>query len=157
MRALRTSCERTARLVSLSLDGELSEVEERLLRRHLAACPGCRSFAATASAVTGELRAEPLVALRTPVTLPRSPRARIRTLLIGPVAATVAAATLTSLLTFGGSGQPVRTPALEPGADRAPARPLLPTSLDTFSQRQLSLEIARQSHVVARVPGPQLR
>ena len=46
--------------VSLRLDGELSELEEAMLRRHVAGCGDCQAFAATAESFTSLLRSAPL-------------------------------------------------------------------------------------------------
>ena len=43
----------------MKLDGELSEVERLLLRRHLARCEACRGFAAAITATTEAIRAAP--------------------------------------------------------------------------------------------------
>jgi predicted anti-sigma-YlaC factor YlaD len=54
------ACERARTWVSLSLDGELSELERRLLDAHLVRCAGCSSFAAEIEGVVGQLRSAPL-------------------------------------------------------------------------------------------------
>src|SRR5688500_6016759 len=58
----RTSCERAARAISLRLDGELPELEEIALERHLAGCPACRAIGAETSGFTRLVREAPLVA-----------------------------------------------------------------------------------------------
>jgi len=155
----RPLCERTARLVSLSLDGELSEVEERLLERHLASCARCRAFTATAAALTEELRAEPLVPVPSPVTVPRSPRLGIRGLRAATAAATFAAITIVSVFALGSSGKAVRSPSVQSVVEqvRPDFAPVLPSSLDTYSQRRRSLELEHERPALGRVPGPQLR
>ena len=57
---LPEACERARTWASLALDQELSELERRLLRAHLADCESCESFLVTAREVTHELRAAPL-------------------------------------------------------------------------------------------------
>jgi hypothetical protein len=59
---LRTTsaCERARFLAALAPDQALSEMEERILERHLARCPSCRRFAASVVDVAAELRAAPL-------------------------------------------------------------------------------------------------
>jgi anti-sigma factor RsiW len=54
------ACERARTWVSLSHDGELSELERRLLEAHLDRCTACASFATEIEYVVGELRAAPL-------------------------------------------------------------------------------------------------
>lgn len=56
-----SSCERARFLAALAPDATLSQLEERLLARHLARCPGCSSFAASVAAFTHEFRMAPLV------------------------------------------------------------------------------------------------
>jgi len=55
-----TECSRARAWVSLRLDGQLSSIESVLAGAHLARCADCREFAATATAVTEQLRAAPL-------------------------------------------------------------------------------------------------
>jgi len=49
-------CGRARFWASLSLDGELSELEAALLDAHLAGCPGCRAAARDFAAATAALR-----------------------------------------------------------------------------------------------------
>ena len=65
------ACERARQTISLMLDGEVSQLERVLLKRHLEACPQCLAFAADVNALTRELREAPLVEAERPVTLPR--------------------------------------------------------------------------------------
>jgi len=61
VRNIRThACERARTWVSLSLDGELSELERRLLEAHLGRCAACASFATEVECVVRELRSAPL-------------------------------------------------------------------------------------------------
>ena len=50
------SCERARASISTELDGELSEVEHAMLRRHLRQCASCSAFDAEARAYTQLLR-----------------------------------------------------------------------------------------------------
>ena len=52
-------CARAREWASLRLDGELSELERLLLRRHLARCEPCRGFVETVTEITGALRLAP--------------------------------------------------------------------------------------------------
>src|SRR5476651_776518 len=54
------ACERTRRWISLHLDGEISDLEEAALRRHLERCAACGSLATELAGLTGLLRAAPL-------------------------------------------------------------------------------------------------
>jgi predicted anti-sigma-YlaC factor YlaD len=53
-------CTRAREWASLRLDGELSELERLLLRRHLSRCERCREFVETATGTTGALRSASL-------------------------------------------------------------------------------------------------
>jgi predicted anti-sigma-YlaC factor YlaD len=57
---LTAECERAHSWVSLGLDGELSEVEQALLRAHVGRCAACAGFALDMDALTRELRTAPL-------------------------------------------------------------------------------------------------
>jgi len=77
--------------VSLGLDAELSELEQALLRAHVARCAACAGFAHNADAVTRELRAAPF---ERPSVAGMPPRRRLamRSLQVGAAAAAVALA-----------------------------------------------------------------
>jgi hypothetical protein len=90
-------CARARFWTSLRLDGELSELEGALLDAHLAQCPDCGAFTASAEASTAALRdAAPDVVAHIAVTLPASPR-RV-------FAGVVAAAVVVSAALLGGLG-----------------------------------------------------
>jgi anti-sigma factor ChrR (cupin superfamily) len=82
-------CERARSWASLRADGELSELEARLLAAHLGRCPPCRTFALRVDAVAGVLRsARPEPPPTLTVVLPRRSRTGVRVL--QTAAATVA-------------------------------------------------------------------
>jgi predicted anti-sigma-YlaC factor YlaD len=56
---LSMECERARRWASLGLDGELSQVEEALLRAHVGRCAACADFALELDGLTQELRTAP--------------------------------------------------------------------------------------------------
>jgi hypothetical protein len=86
-------CERSREWISLRLDGELSELAEKMLESHLARCVGCRAFESDAVATTRLVRTAPLELPEQPVALPRGRRlASVRP--VGAVAATAAAVAL---------------------------------------------------------------
>ena len=66
MQQLNVQCRRTRELVSLALDGELSELEEARLASHLADCASCREVQADLTGLTTALRAAPLEPLARP-------------------------------------------------------------------------------------------
>jgi predicted anti-sigma-YlaC factor YlaD len=53
-------CNRAREWASLRADGELSELERLLLRRHLGRCESCRSFAESLTATVTVLRTAPV-------------------------------------------------------------------------------------------------
>jgi hypothetical protein len=82
-------CERARSWAALAPDGELSELEQKLLDSHLARCAGCSRFAVQVAAVATELRAAALQPLAQPVSIAtwrrRPAYARVRT--VGAAAA----------------------------------------------------------------------
>jgi predicted anti-sigma-YlaC factor YlaD len=80
-------CERARELASLRLDGELSELEEALLRTHQSRCGACHAFSRSLTAFTGELRNAPLQPPRRPFALPRRPRVTTRPMRFAAAAA----------------------------------------------------------------------
>jgi anti-sigma factor RsiW len=96
-RALR--CGQTRELVSLELDGELSELEAARLENHLGHCAACRQLKAELAGLTLALRAVPLEQFERAITLPRRIRFSLRPLQVGAAAAAIAvAAGLTGVL-----------------------------------------------------------
>src|SRR5262249_42820807 len=104
------ACARIGELVSLELDGELSELESARLDSHLLHCAQCASLKSELAGLTAALRWAPLERPPGPISLPRRPRFSLRPLQIGAAAATVAVAA--GLAGLGGtvlghaSGQP---------------------------------------------------
>lgn len=102
-------CERAREYASLALDGELSQFEHALLRAHLEACPGCRSYNGGLVATTERLRNAPLERLDRPITLPSRQRVSFRSVQAGLAAALVVTAIgLGGLLSTLGSSDTVR-------------------------------------------------
>lgn len=63
-------CERARTWAALAPDGELSELERKLLDAHVARCSACAHFALEVAAVAAELRAAALQPLPRPLTVP---------------------------------------------------------------------------------------
>jgi len=82
-------CDRARAWAALAPDGELSEIERKLLGAHLARCQTCEAFAADVAAVAEALTRERLTPLSHPISMVwwrrRTGYARIRAL--GAVAA----------------------------------------------------------------------
>ena len=87
MAVLPRSCERARSRVSLSLDDELSELEEAMLHAHNARCAVCAAFEADVGAITHRLRLAPLEPLLAPVALPPHRRTIRRFAQVGAAAA----------------------------------------------------------------------
>ena len=83
-------CDRMRGYVSASLDGELSELERSRLDAHLAACAGCRTYAAGAAEASRLMRQAPLEELQFPIVLPSRRFAAARRLQVVAAAAAVA-------------------------------------------------------------------
>ncbi|HEX6490140.1 MAG TPA: zf-HC2 domain-containing protein [Gaiellaceae bacterium] len=121
MRNRAFQCGQTAELVSLELDGELSELEAARLEEHLGHCAACRALRAELAGLTLALRAVPLERLERPVTLPRGSGLSLRPLQVGAAAAAIAVvAGLTGVMTTlhsQGTTQPHFVPGIPGPAD----------------------------------------
>jgi len=82
-------CERARSWAALAPDGELSELERKLLDSHLQRCAACGHFAVRVAAVAAELRAAALQPLPRPVSVPiwRRRPAYVRVRAVGAAAA----------------------------------------------------------------------
>jgi predicted anti-sigma-YlaC factor YlaD len=89
MRSVVTSavCERVRAQISLELDGELSELEGRMLASHLERCPECRAFEADLIAFTNELRSAEPESLEHPIVFRRQRRVSFARVQVGVAAA----------------------------------------------------------------------
>src|SRR5438067_11395147 len=85
-------CERAHAWVSLALDGELSEVEQVLLRAHVGRCAACAGFERDVAALTRGLRAAPFERPAAVGVTPRRRSAAMRSLQVGAAAAAIALA-----------------------------------------------------------------
>src|SRR5215213_7978223 len=91
-RSARAVCDRARSWAALLPDRELSELERKLLDRHLAACAGCRAFAEEIAAVTDLLRQEALVPLAHPIVVPSWRRHNVISARLGSLGAAAAVA-----------------------------------------------------------------
>jgi predicted anti-sigma-YlaC factor YlaD len=130
-------CAETRELVSLELDGELSELESARLQSHLQHCAGCRELRAELGRLTLSLRAAPLEQLERPIALPQRARWSLRPLQVGAAAAAIAVAA-----GLGGLVGTVRShaPAQQPFAQSGPA-----DGVD-------AIRAARRSELIPRLP-----
>jgi hypothetical protein len=117
MKEFAHDCRSTRELVSLELDGELSELDAVRLNSHLAACAGCRALRAELESVTLALRTAPLEPLRRQIALPQRVRVFMRPLQVGAAAAAIAVvAGLAGVLgTLRYSGPAHRVPSVQTG------------------------------------------
>ena len=84
--------------VSRRLDGELSQLEERMLESHLGRCADCRAFADDVASFTRDLREAPLEPLGFPIVVGgRRRRVMLARAQLG-IAAAVAVAVISSVL-----------------------------------------------------------
>jgi predicted anti-sigma-YlaC factor YlaD len=86
-------CDRVRAQVSLALDGELSQLESRMIAAHLARCTDCAMFEADVVRVTRDLRAAPLEPLEHPIVITRPRRVSLARAQVA-VAAALAVAVL---------------------------------------------------------------
>ncbi len=103
-------CDRVRELFSVSLDGELGELEEARLRAHVARCAGCRAYADGAAAAARLVRATPLEQPTFPVVVPGRRRA-VGHRLQAVAAAAAVAATIGLSVAIGSLGGPEGGPA----------------------------------------------
>jgi anti-sigma factor RsiW len=67
----QTVCTRVREQVSLELDGELSQLEQRMLATHLERCPRCAAYATDVRDVTERIRNAPPAVMQRPVVVRR--------------------------------------------------------------------------------------
>lgn len=94
-------CERVRGQVSVLLDGELSQLEQRMVAAHLERCADCSAFEATVRSFTEELRATPAVSPQRPIVVRRTRRVSVSALQVS-AAATIAVAVLGVVSQLGG-------------------------------------------------------
>jgi predicted anti-sigma-YlaC factor YlaD len=87
-------CERVRGQVSVLLDGELSQLEQRMVAAHLDRCADCRAFEATVRSFTEDLRAAPIEVPSRPIVLRRARRVVFSARQVSAAAATIAVAVL---------------------------------------------------------------
>jgi anti-sigma factor RsiW len=80
-------CDRVRSQVSLRIDGDLSQLESRMVDAHLVRCAECRAFESGAAALTDLLRAAPFEPLETPVAVRLPARTWVARAQIGMAAA----------------------------------------------------------------------
>lgn len=86
-------CDRVRAQISLRLDGELSQLESRMLSSHLERCADCRAYEADVVRITDDIRSAPLERMQRPIVV-RLPRRISALRLQAGVAAALAIAVL---------------------------------------------------------------
>jgi anti-sigma factor RsiW len=141
-------CERARQWASLRLDGELSDLEDALLEKHLEGCASCGAFAARLTSTTEAVRATPQE--RPQIEYPRFQRPVIR-LPVGRRVAIVAVAAAAALGAFVGTSMQRPAPTQAPGSG-----PQLSFRTDMNQLRQLHRRPNLEPNVgpaPVRVPG----
>jgi predicted anti-sigma-YlaC factor YlaD len=145
-------CERSRSFMSLRLDGELPELQQRMLDAHLAGCATCRRDAHDFAATTSAIRTAPLEPVE-PIQHVRAPRHAA----VGRGLRNVTAVAATVLVALG-VGSVVRQ-AEGPG-DRVGERVQRPWPVPSAYLSDQAL-LWEQQHILLRRPGgstpPQLR
>jgi hypothetical protein len=134
-------CERARQWSSLRADGELSELEEVLLDKHLAACAACHAFDARLRSATQFLRTAPA----------ESPQVRFRTPAPRPASFPVAWRVAVAAIAVAAAAGSVVGSTLQRPAPRPP-KPAPQVSLLTNDLQQLR-ELPRGQRVVPASPS----
>ena len=131
----QTVCSRVREQVSLELDGELSQLEQRMLGTHLERCPRCAAYAADVRDVTERIRNAPRAVMQRPVVVRRRrPLTTVR-LQVG-VAAAFALAAL-------GLGTQLASTEPQGSLARFEGQPALNPPRSVFEQEQAILRVVR--------------
>ena len=132
----QTVCSRVREQVSLELDGELSQLEQRMLGTHLERCPRCAAYAADVRDVTERIRNAPRAVMQRPIVVRRRrPLTTVR-LQVG-VAAAFALAAL-------GLGTQLASSTESQGSlARYEGQPALNPPRSVFEQEQAILRVVR--------------
>jgi predicted anti-sigma-YlaC factor YlaD len=117
--AMSEACSGARAQVSRRLDGELSQLEERMLTSHLGRCSDCRAFASDVASFTRDLREAPLEPLGFPIVVGGRRRRVVLARAQFGIAAAVAVAVISSVLQLAiprstTSGQAFRSPTQFP-------------------------------------------
>ena len=131
----QTVCSRVREQVSLELDGELSQLEQRMLGTHLERCPRCAAYAADVRDVTERIRNAPRAVMQRPVVVRRRrPLTTVR-LQVG-VAAAFALAAL-------GLGTQLASTDSQGSLARYEGQPALNPPRSVFEHEQAILRVVR--------------
>ena len=131
----QTVCSRVREQVSLELDGELSQLEQRMLGAHLERCARCAAYAADVRDATERIRNAPRAVMQRPVVVRRRrPLTTVR-LQVG-VAAAFALAAL-------GLGTQLASTEPQGSLARYEGQPALNPPRSVYEQEQAILRVVR--------------
>ena len=131
-----TVCTRVREQVSLELDGELSQLEQRMLHTHLERCPRCAAYATDVRDFTDRMRSAPHAFMQRPVVVRRRrPLTAVR-LQIGVAAAFALAA-------LGLGTQLAASPDQSSSLARFEGRPALSPPRAVLEQEQAILRVVK--------------
>lgn len=132
----QTVCARVREQVSLELDGELSQLEQRMLAGHLERCPRCAAYAHDVRDFTERIRSAPHAFMQRPVVVRRrGPLSAIR------LQAGVAAAFALAALGLG--TQLASSPEHSSSLARFEGRPTLSPPRAVLEQEQAILRVVK--------------
>lgn len=130
-------CARVREQVSLELDDELSQLEQRMLTAHLERCGACTIYADDVRDLTERMRSAPLHTMRRPVVVRRQRSIMTTRLQIGVAAAFALAA-------LGLGTQLAATPESQQGSfARFEGRPNLSPPTSVSDQEQAILRVVK--------------
>jgi anti-sigma factor RsiW len=132
----QTVCTRVREQVSLELDGELSQLEQRMLATHLERCARCATYAADVRDVTQRMRNAPRAFMQRPVVVRRSRSLTAARLQVG-MAAAFALAALGLGTQLAASSEPQST------LSRYDGRPALNPPRSVLDREQAILRVIR--------------
>jgi anti-sigma factor RsiW len=132
----QTVCTRVREQVSLELDGELSQLEQRMLATHLEHCARCATYAADVRDVTQRMRNAPRAFMQRPVVVRRSRSLTTARLQVG-MAAAFALAALGLGTQLAASSEPQST------LSRYEGRPALNPPRSVLDREQAILRVVR--------------
>jgi ferric-dicitrate binding protein FerR (iron transport regulator) len=139
--ATAAACDRACTWASLAPDGELSELEQRLLDSHLARCGACNRFARQVATVAAELRAAALQPLPQPVAIPTWRR--------GTVTARFRAVGAAAAVAVMALGIASRAPLSEGERQSFQIRPVLDFSGGDQAEQQALRDFRREAMIAA--------
>jgi len=129
-------CARVREQVSLELDGELSQLEQRMLVAHLERCGACATYADDVRDLTDRIRSAPLHPMRRSVVVRRRRHLSTTRLQVGVAAAFALAA-------LGLGTQLASSPAQESTLTRYDGQPNLSPPSSVFEREQAILRVVK--------------